>query len=185
MWGRHRRDSAWQRQPSEAGAALVEGVLDRIPLVPPWTVTEFLAWIEREYGRTVLLVPWTDEGRPNPGEPGECALLITTASSYLISYDDRTSERHQRQQIFHEIGHILCGHKGNGMLTDVTRSVSVLSSGIDPAMIEYVLHRGVFESEEERAAETVGTHLAVLSRRQNGHARFDRIASAFYEPIKR
>lgn len=159
-------------------------MLARLPLVPPWTIQEFSSWIEDEYERVVELVPWTDEGRPRADAPGACGLLIATPKQFVIAYDDRTSERHQRQQIFHEFGHILCGHNTGGDFTGVTQTSSILTAGIDPEMITYVLHRGIFDSQEEQAAEMVGTHLAVHSRRQNGSGRFDRIASAFYEPIK-
>ena len=60
-----------------------------------------------------------------------------------------------------------------------------LAEGLDLAMVERVLHRSVFDSAEEIAAELVGTRLAVLSRMQRGDGRFDRIASAFFEPVKR
>lgn len=187
MWGRYRRGSAWQNELASTATdedAAVKEILDRIPLVPPWTVTEFSSWIESEYQRAVHLAPWRLDHPLEPGEPGACGLLVSTPTSFIISFDETTSERHQRQQIFHEFGHILCGHDGSGTVRDPAPD-GLLSAGIDPAMIEYVLYRGVFDSAEERTAELVGTCLAVLSRHQKGHARFDRIASAFYEPIKR
>ncbi|MGK2321220.1 ImmA/IrrE family metallo-endopeptidase [Gordonia rhizosphera] len=99
----------------------------------------------------------------------------------MINYDDTRSERHQRQQIFHEIGHILCDHQGDSWNPD---SMAALAEGLDIEMVERVLHRSVFDSEEETTAELVGTRLAVLSRSQRGDGRFDRIASAFFEPVK-
>lgn len=158
----------------------VDRVLSQVPVVPPWTVDEFCSWIEDRYGRKVILSPWQTEA-PNAGEPGSCGLLWVTRDAFIINYDDSRSERHQRQQIFHEIGHILCDHEG-GQWNPT--AMAALADGLDLNMVERVLHRSVFDSEEENAAELVGTRLAVLRRGQRGDGRFDRIASAFFEPLK-
>lgn len=177
---------AWQTkraEPADAAVAAAEKVLRRVPLVPPWTVAEFSAWIEQEYSRAVVLRPWSDDGREHGGR---CGLLVVTADTFFVSYNGERSPRHQRQQIFHEIGHILCGHTDeSGSFVGPLPGENPLTEGIDPAMIQHVLHRGAFDSDEERAAELVGTQLAVFSRQQRGTSRFDRIASAFFEPIKR
>ncbi|WP_158037479.1 ImmA/IrrE family metallo-endopeptidase [Gordonia sp. CNJ-863] len=167
----------WRR---ESRPGLVEQVLSEIPVVPPWTVDEFCSWIENRYDRKVVLSPWQTEA-PNAGEPGSCGLLWVTQDAFIINYDDTRSERHQRQQIFHEIGHILCDHQG-GQWNPT--AMAAVADGLDLNMVERVLHRSVFDSEEENAAELVGTRLAVLSRGQRGDGRFDRIASAFFEPLK-
>lgn len=158
----------------------LEEVLSQIPVVPPWTVDEFCSWIEDRYDRKVVLSPWQTEA-PNAGEPGSCGLLWVTRDAFIINYDDTRSERNQRQQIFHEIGHILCDHQGGEWNPT---SMAALADGLDLQMVERVLHRSVFDTEEETAAELVGTRLAVLSRGQRGDGRFDRIASAFFEPLK-
>ncbi|MFZ2510952.1 MAG: hypothetical protein WAW85_07680 [Gordonia sp. (in: high G+C Gram-positive bacteria)] len=181
---------AWQkgrRRPGgdDPAAAVAQEVLNGVPLVPPWTVDEFSAWISERYDRSVDLQPWGDDD-PGVEEHGRCGLLIVTADRFLISFDGARSPRHQRQQIFHEFGHILCGHiDDHGVYVGALPTTSSLTDGIDPAMVQHVLHRGVFDTEEERAAELLGTHLAVLSRQERGTGRFDRIASAFFEPVKK
>lgn len=185
-WG---RGPAWQESESETGAAdpvseATESVLREVPLVPPWTVQEFKAWVENRYDRAVSLRPWGSSSTSRDGG-GRCGLLVVTATEFHIAFDGDRSERHQRQQIFHEFGHILCGHTdSSGRYVGNLPSVNGLVDGLDPAMVQHVLHRGSFESDEEKVAELVGTRLAVLSRRQRGSGRFDRIASAFFESLK-
>lgn len=170
-----------RRRVAAASSGHIEQVLAQIPLTPPWTVDEFCAWVEGRYDREIKLSPWQTEA-PEAGEPGSCGLLWVTRDAFIINYDDTRSERHQRQQIFHEIGHILCDHRGDSWNPEAMKG---LAEGLDLAMVERVLHRSVFDSAEEIAAELVGTRLAVLSRMQRGDGRFDRIASAFFEPVKR
>ncbi|WP_424308340.1 ImmA/IrrE family metallo-endopeptidase [Gordonia sp. (in: high G+C Gram-positive bacteria)] len=177
---------AWQRRRlvPDAATSKAQQVLDQIELVPPWTTEEFSAWISETYSREVVLRPW--ERASSAGEQRRCGLLIVTNEAFFVSYDDNRSPRHQRQQIFHEFGHILCGHTDSDgqFFGDLPRE-STLIEGLDPAMVQHVLHRGAFDTDEERTAELVGTHLAVLSRQQRGTGKFDRIASAFFEPVKR
>ena len=154
--------------------------LARIPLVPPWTVDEFCGWVEESYGRQVILAPWQTEA-PDAGEPGACGTLWVQRDSFIIKYDDTRSGRNQRQQIFHEVGHILPGHKGKPW----RMSDTIIAEGFDPATVDSVMYRGIFDSTEERVAELLGTRLAVLSREQRGDGRFDRIASGFFEPVQR
>ena len=173
--------TSWRRRNTAASSGHIDQVLAQIPLIPPWTVDEFCAWVEERYDREIKLSHWQTEA-PEAGEPGSCGLLWVTRDAFIINYDDTRSERHQRQQIFHEIGHILCDHRGDSWNPD---AMAGLAEGLDLAMVERVLHRSVFDSAEEIAAELVGTRLAVLSRMQRGDGRFDRIASAFFEPVKR
>jgi hypothetical protein len=161
----------------------LDDVLRRIPLNPPWTVGEFASWISEDTGMQVVLEPhrlfaqpeggaWSPDRRPW-GSPsgssgsataglGACGLLLQTVDGRLIiRYDPRRSVRHQRQQIFHEFGHILCDHEGD---TSLEIADSIFTEGIDPAVIKAVLHRDCFDTPTEQQAELLGTKLAVYSR---------------------
>ncbi|MBM4532455.1 ImmA/IrrE family metallo-endopeptidase [Rhodococcus hoagii] len=133
-------------------------VLARVPLQPPWTVGEFLTWLEEDTGRTVELVPWTGSAF----EPdNRCGLLLGGPNRYVIRYDATRSVRHQRQQIFHEVGHVLCQQR---IREKFRPTASVLTEGLNLAGIEYMMQRSTFDSPTEAEAELVGTQLAVLSR---------------------
>ncbi|MFD1812069.1 ImmA/IrrE family metallo-endopeptidase [Rhodococcus gannanensis] len=150
-------------------------VLRRVPLQPPWTVPEFLDWLAEDAGRDIELSPWTG-AFTDPGS--RCGLLLGGPRRYVIRYDAARSVRHQRQQIFHEVGHILCRHPGEAFRpTD-----GALTEGLSLAGIEYMMRRTTFDSPTEAEAELVGTHLAVLSRgpiELDAHGELHRIASTF------
>jgi len=106
-----------------------------------------------------------------------------TSDRLVIKYDAARSRRNQVQQVFHEVAHVLCDHRGDG--TYVV-SPSVLTDGIDPGAIQYVLHRGAFDTETEAQAEIVGTRLAVLCRGAVTDARGQLHRSAtLMEPLRR
>lgn len=135
----------------------VDEVLARVPLTPPWTVAEFLGWMSDETGRVVELEPWSawhdDLG-------GRCGLLLGSPERYVIKYDPTRTERHQRQDIFHECAHVLCKHEGEPFRP----TESLLTEGIDLSSIEFMMRRSTFDNPTEAEAELIGTRLAVLSR---------------------
>lgn len=134
----------------------VEDVLSQIPLTTPWTVGEFLDWMSEHTDREVVLSPWST-ARTEFG--GRCGLVLGSADRYIIKYDLDHSVRHQRQQIFHECGHILCQHKGEPFRP----TASILTEGIDVSAIEFMMNRDTFDTPTEAEAELVGTQLAVRS----------------------
>ncbi|WP_245814091.1 ImmA/IrrE family metallo-endopeptidase [Rhodococcus marinonascens] len=151
----------------------VKEVLSRVPLTPPWTVQEFLVWLEKDCGRSIRLERYAESAVI--GE-GRCGLLFGSADEYTIMYDPDRSERLQRQTIFHEVAHILCSHAGEPFRP----TVSPLTTGLDPAAIEFIMRRSSFDSPTEAEAELVGTKLAVLARGSIGdtdRGHFNRIIS--------
>ncbi|AXY49320.1 hypothetical protein [Rhodococcus sp. M8-35] len=150
-------------------------ILDRVPLEPPWTVAEFLSWLEEHTGKAVELEPW-------PGLSTDlqtrCGLLFGGPTRYVIRYDPARSVRHQRQQIFHEVGHVLGQHPGEPFRP----TESALTEGLSLEGIEYMMRRSTFDSPTETEAELLGTHLAVLSRGPidlDSHGDLHRIAGVF------
>lgn len=132
-------------------------IMDSIPLTPPWTVDEFILWLSDFKGKEVTLSQRTSAA----SQILKCGTLYVMDDRLTIMYSPEHSERHQRQQIFHEIAHVLCDHRGSDVY-DVP--ASALTDGIDPAKVREMLHRGSFGTATEAEAELVGTHLAVLSR---------------------
>lgn len=132
-------------------------IMDAIPLTPPWTVDEFILWLSGHKGKEVTLA----QRSPTASRILKCGTLYVMEHGLTIMYSPEHSERHQRQQIFHEIAHVLCDHRGSDIY-DVP--ASALTDGIDPAKVREMLHRGSFGTATEAEAELVGTQLAVLSR---------------------
>ncbi|WP_330180925.1 ImmA/IrrE family metallo-endopeptidase [Nocardia sp. NBC_01503] len=84
-----------------------------------------------------------------------------TEEELVIKYDPSRSARGQRQEIMHEIGHVLLEHRGDDRF-EVTDSL--LAEGLDPERVRAIMHRRHFDTTAEREAEWLGTHLAGLSR---------------------
>ena len=152
----------------------VAEVLSRIPLSPPWTVHEFLAWMEKDRARPIRLLPYPEDTSLGNRR---CGILFGLADEDIIMYDPNRSERHQRQTIFHEVGHVLCGHKGEPFSPSAD---SPLTWGVDPKAIEHMMRRTSFSTKTEAEAELLGTKLAVLSQggiTDDGRGHFNRIIS--------
>lgn len=168
-----------KRVSERAAPTRLAAVLDRVPLIPPWTMEEFAHWLGEDKGKEVELSPWHTEA-PKDGEPGACGLLWVTKTKLIVKYDARRSPRSQRQQICHEFGHLLCDHEGARW----SIGESVLTDGIDPREIERIMHRSSFDTQAERDAEMLGTQIAVMSRGSARSGGLDRIASVFVERIR-
>lgn len=155
----------------------IDQILGRIPLRPPWTVDEFADWLSEDKGKRVVLSPWrTCEG----GAPsGACGVLWVTRNELIVKFNSKRSPRHQRQEIFHEFGHLLFDHRGDKWSV----SSSVMTEGVDPTTIQRVMRRTSFDSSEERAAELLGTRLAVLSREPGSDSWANRMAYVV-EPLR-
>ncbi len=135
----------------------LQSILDGIPLTPPWTVGEFTTYLSERLNKRIVLDPW----RVHVPSVSRCGALWVTQQELVIKYDPARSPRGQRQEIMHEIGHVLLEHRGDDQF-DVTDSL--LSEGLDPRRVREIMHRRHFDSDAERDAEWLGTHLAGLSR---------------------
>ncbi|WP_280462225.1 ImmA/IrrE family metallo-endopeptidase [Nocardia carnea] len=135
----------------------LQSILDGIPLTPPWTVGEFTAYLSERFDKRIILDPW----RVHVPAVSRCGALWVTNNELVIKYDPARSARGQRQEIMHEIGHVLLEHRGDNRfeITD-----SLLAEGLDPQRVREILHRRHFDSTAEWEAEWLGTHLAGLSR---------------------
>lgn len=131
--------------------------LHSVPLTPPWTVDEFVLWLSRERGMSVSIRPRI----PDTTDIVRCGTLYALKNELVITYSPQYSLRHQRQQIFHEIAHVLLDHRGS---TSLEVRESALTLGIDPAQVREVLQRSSFSTATEADAELLGTELAIRSR---------------------
>lgn len=152
-------------------------ILKEVPLNPPWTTQEFLRWLEDYKNVEIRLHPW---GTLVDHAASGCGTLAIRNQNreMLIFYDAQRSLEHQRQQIFHECGHVLCDHVGE---EGYRLEASALTYGLDPASIQSILRRrDGFTNASERDAELLGTILAMQSRGEaldKSGGRFHRAAS--------
>ncbi|WP_216897350.1 ImmA/IrrE family metallo-endopeptidase [Nocardia alni] len=135
----------------------LQRILHSIPLTAPWTVAEFTTYLSARLGKRLVLDPW----RVHVPSVSRCGALWVTERELVVKYDPARSPRGQRQEIMHEMGHVLLEHRGDDSF-EVTDSL--LAEGLDPRRVREIMHRRHFDSTAEQEAEWLGTHLAGLSR---------------------
>lgn len=120
-----------------------------LDLPRPFDVAEFCAGIGRRRGRPLHLLGLD---LPVDGPRGFC---VSTKRSDYIAYEKATSPLHQEHIILHEASHLLCGHTGNDALS--REHASRLFPTLDPDLVERVLGRTSYSTEEEREAELLAS----------------------------
>ncbi|MDH6575836.1 ImmA/IrrE family metallo-endopeptidase [Kitasatospora sp. MAP5-34] len=131
-----RRRALWRRCRRIAGSVL---------LPEPFDLTTLAVTLSRRVGRPVEFVPL------RRGEFGPCGLLVTTDRAEYIGYPGDTTPLHQRHIVLHEVGHLLCGHRGESSLGPGT--AKALLPNLPGELVRRVLGRDVYSEVEEREAE--------------------------------
>lgn len=114
----------------------------------PFDLDELLDRIERHRDRPIDLHATRVTGGP-------CGLWLRRADTDVIVYAENTSTVHQTHIVLHEIGHMVCEHRGACAL-----DLSSLGGLVDPArarLAEHMLSRSTYGTDDEQEAEMVGT----------------------------
>ncbi|MEU7908106.1 hypothetical protein [Actinoplanes sp. NPDC049118] len=117
-------------------------------LPDPFTLDEFIARLAQRRQRRIEL-------HPNDHLPGHaCGMWLKLADVDIIVYA-RTAQLHQEHIVLHEVGHMLCQHRGEtGIGDELTR---ILMPDLDPAMVRSLLNRTSYSDAEEQEAELLAT----------------------------
>ena len=155
-------------------------IVRQLELPVPFSLDVFCAQIGRTTGRALVLVP--RDSRVHG--PAPCGLLVRTEAIDHLFYESATSELHRRQNVFHEIGHLLADHTPVPELPAAAVWVQMLLPDLDPAMIQAVLTRGGYQHAMEREAETIASLLglrvdAVVGRPPDADPSLRRMAVIF------
>lgn len=141
----------------------VTDLLRHVMLPNPWNINEFLDRLERHRGRDIDLcaVAWTF---------GDTTGAWLRKSDHdIIAYPENTSSLHQDHIILHEIGHMICDHRGRCVLS--AQKAHQLAPHLAPAAFAHLLDR-VSAHAEETEAETIATMiLARIARQDRRHRR--------------
>jgi hypothetical protein len=160
----------------------VQALVEAGDLPDPFTLDEFLAKLEARRGRRIML-------RPSDYVPGRaCGMWLQLTDVDVIVYA-RTAPLHEEHIVLHEVGHMMCRHRGEPSLgDDIAR---MLMPDLDPAMVRSLLNRGSYSDIEEQEAELFATLLLerVADRRPAEAApldadlapQMDRLRSTFSE----
>ncbi|MFF4394959.1 toxin [Streptomyces sp. NPDC001480] len=82
-----------------------------------------------------------------------CGMWVAARDEDLIFYDANTTSAHQEHIIMHELGHIICCHRGAGWLDEAT--ARLLFPNLDPDLVRDMLLRATYDDVQEQEAEII------------------------------
>ncbi|MBT2409504.1 toxin [Streptomyces sp. ISL-12] len=127
----------------KAGAELIAGL--GLPDVAD--VAELCRHLGTVRGRPITLVPM----QMPASHP--CGMWVAARDEDLIFYDANTTSAHQEHIILHELGHIICCHRGAGWLDETT--ARLLFPNLDPDLVRDMLLRATYDDVQEQEAEII------------------------------
>jgi len=122
--------------------------LRRLELPDQFELSAVVARVAELRGRPIVL--W-----PVASRPGPCGLWAALPGRDYVFYESDTSLMHQAHIVLHELGHLIWGHQ-SAYILDVDLLQSLLPD-LDPGMIETVLRRARYETNEEQEAEVLAS----------------------------
>jgi hypothetical protein len=140
-----------------------------LPMPAPFDARALCEQVAARRGRPITLVPME-------GLAGVCGLWVATATADLIFYEQVTTPPHQEHIILHELGHLLCDHHRSPDALGLP--VAELLPSLDPAMVQRVLGRAGYTSDEEREAELLASMIRERARAHGGGTLTDRLHGA-------
>jgi hypothetical protein len=147
----------WMSTQSALRVKCVE-IIDTLHIPQPFRLIDLLDQVARRRAKRIELMPsyW--------GSAAPCGVLVSTDQVDYVCFDAHTSDVHQIQIVFHELGHMMLGHTDRGHNTERGNSPSEqlpaddvllqrLMPNLSPALIRRLLGRSVYDNEQEQAAE--------------------------------
>lgn len=120
-----------------------QAILRDVRLPKQFTAKSLCETIAQRRGRQLHLHPMTP-----PSEQLPSGMWVATDVADHIFYEQQTSQFHQDHIIFHEIGHILCGHTS-----------PLVADPLDADAVAQVMNRTSYTTDQEQEAEMVATLL--------------------------
>jgi hypothetical protein len=131
-------------------------IVEALDIPAPFDLTLFLARLGEQRRRPIRVCPF----RSAPGVP--CGMWIGTMDADYLYYEEGTTPYHQDHIALHEAAHMLLDHRGGTQVWE--KLVKLLIPDVDPQLVQLILGRNVYSTQEERDAET----LASLIHEQSG-----------------
>ncbi|MFC9294541.1 ImmA/IrrE family metallo-endopeptidase [Streptomyces sp. NPDC057011] len=110
-------------------------------------VAELCRHLGEVRGRPIVLVPM----QMPSSHP--CGMWVAARDEDLIFYDANTTSAHQEHIILHELGHIICCHRGAGGLDEA--AARLLFPDLDPDLVRDMLLRATYDDVQEQEAEII------------------------------
>ncbi|MFJ3633995.1 toxin [Streptomyces sp. NPDC090112] len=122
-------------------------------------VAELCGHLGAARGRPIVLVPM------QMPSTHPCGMWVAARDEDLIFYDANTTGAHQEHIILHELGHIICCHRGAGGLDEA--AARLLFPNLDPQLVRDMLLRATYDDVQEQEAEIIAY---LLAQRMGGSA---------------
>lgn len=111
-------------------------------------MAELCRYLGEVRDRPITLVPMQMPATSHP-----CGMWVAARDEDLIFYDANTTSAHQEHIILHELGHIICCHRGAGWLDEA--SARLLFPNLDPDLVRDMLLRATYDDVQEQEAEII------------------------------
>jgi hypothetical protein len=147
-WRRQREQSASLRRGCEKRLAALD-----LPAEPD--IVKLANHIGDRRGRPIILMPVQMQASDPYG------LWIATAEADFIGYEANTSKHHQEHIIAHELGHMICCHRG--ILRPDEETVGLLFPDLDPQLIRELLRRTGYSDIQEEEAEIMASLIKAIA----------------------
>lgn len=137
-----------------------QALFDSLHLPTAITVSDLTKTISEKRGCSVQLMALP--GLKVTG--GACGLAITTDDGVIVAVEHATDPTHQKHISFHELAHLLFGHRHQTVgISDERLDQLAPTVGVERSRWHLVQARGNYDQVEEREAEALGTLLLARS----------------------
>ncbi|MFD9453565.1 toxin [Streptomyces sp. NPDC059985] len=110
-------------------------------------VAELCRYLGGVRARPITLIPM----KMPASQP--CGMWVAARDEDLIFYDANTTGAHQEHIVLHELGHIICRHRGAGWLDEA--GSRFLFPNLDPDLVRDMLLRATYDDVQEQEAEVI------------------------------
>lgn len=125
--------------------------LASVPIPNPFDLPALLDGLARQRRKTITLFPLPAATSANL----PCGIWLSTDHADYVFVDANTTPLHRDHIVCHEIGHIICNHGGNSVLSP--ELAAALLPSLNPSMVTRVLGRGGYSDADEQEAEMIAT----------------------------
>jgi hypothetical protein len=149
-----RRNRRRQRKELASRWRACEQRLAELDLPAEPGIAKLVEHLSARRNRPIILMPIAMQGS---GPHSPYGIWIATAEVDFIAYEANTSQHHQEHIIAHELGHMICCHRGLGQPD--ANTVSLLFPDLSPDLIRELLRRSSYVDAQEEEAEIMGSLL--------------------------
>ncbi len=134
-------------------------LVEDLPLPEPFTVPDLVAAVADRRGRPI------DIGTlPGGATAQTCGVWFQLVDRDVILVEENTSAFHRDHIVLHELGHMLCDHRGgdDGRAAGVDALARLLPD-LSPDLVRRMLNRTAYTTDEEQEAELVASLIRITA----------------------